>query len=428
MDPLSEKTVITGLRYLDGNREVQEEKTTEFVTLRENGIIQVLFTLDNAPVTDLPEFRFRLARYPEKGEWFETGDKQSILLSGLDQGQYTLEIAGSSNGFQAGTNPAVLHLEVVAPFYRRPLFKGLIILPLLFFLIFLVEYRNRTLKASNRTLREKQIIAKEVLRQKNLLSLRTKNIEDSLKYAQRIQYAMFTSESEIRKMFPESFVIQMPKDIVSGDFYWAKKINHMTFLAAADCTGHGVPGAFMSLIGLEFFRQIIEKQGIFKPSHILNEINRNFDLIFGNMDSIGLRDGMDLSMCMIDTHKDLLYYSGAFNPLYIIRNGEIIEIKGDKTLLGPDLGFGRKPFTNHEIALEKEDIIYLFTDGYADQFGGPEGKKFNFRRFRHLLLSVFDQPLDLQQQVLANSFAEWRGNLEQVDDILVVGVKPFTTN
>lgn len=274
-------------------------------------------------------------------------------------------------------------------------------------------------------MRKKEVVAREVLQQKNLLSRRNKGFEDSLKYAQRIQYAMFTSESEIRKMFPESFIFQRPKDIVSGDFYWARKVEERIFLAVADCTGHGVPGAFMSLIGLEFFRQIIDTQGIYRPSCILDEINRNFDLVFDNMDNMHMRDGMDLSFCSIDTVGKTLEFAGAFNPVYIIRNGEIIEIKGDKSMIGPNIGLGRAPFTNHEIGLQDDDIIYLFSDGYADQFGGPEGKKFTFRRFRHLLLSIYDQPLSVQRHVLDKSLSEWKGELEQVDDILVLAVKPL---
>jgi serine phosphatase RsbU (regulator of sigma subunit) len=181
--------------------------------------------------------------------------------------------------------------------------------------------RTRTLRSSNRTLRQKEIAAREVLLQRDLLRRRNKSFEDSLKYAQRIQYAMFTSESEIRKMFPASFIFQRPKDIVSGDFYWARKVGSRIFLAVADCTGHGVPGAFMSLIGLEFFRQIIDTHGIHQPARILNEINRNFDMVFDNMDDLHLRDGMDLSFCSIDIVTRKLEFAGAFNPVYIIRNG-----------------------------------------------------------------------------------------------------------
>jgi serine phosphatase RsbU (regulator of sigma subunit) len=143
------------------------------------------------------------------------------------------------------------------------------------------------------------------------------------------------------------------------------------------------------------------------------------------MDNIHLRDGMDLSFCAIDIEERKLEFAGAFNPVYIVRNGEIIEIKGDKNMLGPNIGLERKPFRNHEIKLQEEDTLYLFSDGYADQFGGPEGKKFKYRRFRHLILSIYEKPLSVQKHVLDKRLNEWKGNLEHVDDILVLGVKPL---
>jgi serine phosphatase RsbU (regulator of sigma subunit) len=297
-----------------------------------------------------------------------------------------------------------------------------ILLSLLNLLIF--RYRTRALRRSNKILREKEVAARFVLRQKNVLSSRNKNIEDSLKYAERIQKAMFTRESDIAKMFPDSFIFQKPKDIVSGDFYWGKKIGDTIFLAAVDCTGHGVPGAFMSLIGLEMFRQIVCTKEIYTPGKILDEMNKSFDVVFDTTEEMSLRDGMDLTICSMNTKTNMLVFAGAFNPLYIIRNREIIEIKGDKTLVGPYMGFDRLPFTNHEFQLESQDRIYMFSDGYADQFGGPEGKKFKYRRFRHLLLSICDQPLSRQHDILENSMEDWKGDLEQVDDILVIGAMP----
>ncbi len=291
--------------------------------------------------------------------------------------------------------------------------------------LLIYKYRTKSLRKSNKLLREKEVNARDVLRQKNLLSSRNKSIEDSLKYAQGIQEAMLTTPAEISRMIPDLFILQKPKEIVSGDFYWGKRIGNRIFLAAVDCTGHGVPGAFMSLIGLELFRQIITIKRIYKPSLVLDEMNKSFDAIFDNYGDFSLKDGMDLTLCVINTSSNMLEFSGAFNPLYLIRDKEIIEIKGDKTMLGPYMGFERKKFTNHEIQLEPEDRIYMFSDGYADQFGGPEGKKFKYRRFRHLLLSICDQPLSMQKEILENSLNDWKGNLEQVDDILVIGAKPY---
>jgi len=245
---------------------------------------------------------------------------------------------------------------------------------------------------------------------------------------ERIQQAMFSTIKDVKRLFPESFVFQRPKDIVSGDFFWTRSIDNKIFLTAADCTGHGVPGAFMSLIGLELFRQIITGKGLYKPSDILDDLNRNFDIIFGNMEDISLKDGMDLSFCTFHIDTNIMEFAGAFNPVYLIRNNEIIEIKGDRITVGPDNGFERPSFTNQSIQLERNDVIYMFSDGYADQFGGPEGKKFKFRRFRHLLLSIHHLPMEKQQKILEDSILDWIGDYEQVDDIMILGVKPYFGN
>jgi len=421
----SGETKIAGFRIYGQEKPIYQTGCPEGLVISDRQSLQLFFVLMDQSLAEYPSYKYRLLKNRIAGDWYHLGTQDNIVLAGLGHGHYTLEVNGiTSLGYQS-LQPMKMNFEVNAPFHRRDAFILIWIVIGITMVSFFFEFRTRTLRKSNRTLREKEITAKEVLKQKNLLSRRNRNIEDSLKYAQRIQYAMFTSESELQKLFPESFIIQKPKDIVSGDFYWTRKIGQRIFLAAADCTGHGVPGAFMSLIGLEFFRQIIENQGLHKPAQILNEINRNFDHVFGNMDDINLRDGMDLSFCVIDTQTNKLEFSGAFNPLYIIRDGEIIEIKGDKTILGPNLGFGQRTFTNHEIQLREEDSLYMFSDGYADQFGGPEGKKFKYRRFRHLLLSIYNQPMELQKQVLESSINDWKGSHEQVDDILVLGVKPI---
>jgi serine phosphatase RsbU (regulator of sigma subunit) len=296
----------------------------------------------------------------------------------------------------------------------------------MFFLhLLLINKRTRILRTETRRLREKEEESRRVLHQRNLLERRTKNIEDSLKYAHRIQKAMFTTPDEIRKIFPESFIYQKPKDIVSGDFYWARRINGKVLFSVADCTGHGVPGAFLSLIGLEFFRQIVVEKEILEPARVLNEMNHYFDMVFGNVDELSMRDGIDLVFCAYDYKNRILEYAGAFNPLYIIRENAILEIKGDRIIVGPDYGISRGTFRNHTVRLEEEDVIYLFSDGYADQFGGPEGKKFRYRRFRHLLMSIHKLPMQEQQARLEENIREWMGSgNDQIDDQIVMGIRP----
>jgi len=165
---------------------------------------------------------------------------------------------------------------------------------------------------------------------------------------------------------------------------------------------------------------------IYQPSDILSEMNRYFNKVFDNLEELSLKDGMDLAFCAFHKAEGRLEFSGAFNSVYVIRNSEILEVKGDKITLGPDYGLGQKPFSNQHIDIEPDDIIYLFSDGYVDQFGGPEGKKFKYRRFRHLLLSIHKLPLSQQKRVLNENIIQWMGGQDQIDDIMVLGIRPAT--
>ncbi len=297
------------------------------------------------------------------------------------------------------------------------------------FIYFFIRLRTRSLRRSIKLLRERDIAAKEIKRQKELLSIRTRNIEESLRYAQRIQMSILTSQKIFKAILPHSFILHEPKEVVSGDFYWIFEEGDMVFVAAVDCTGHGVPGALLSLIGIELFRKIVVDHKIYEPAGILNEMNKGFeDLFFLQNGEYILTDGMDLAFCVFDKKNNVLTYAGAFNPVYIIRNNRLIEIPANRFSIGADsqnhyMELDRT-FTSHKFPLERSDMIYIFTDGYPDQFGGPEGKKFKYRRFRHLLLSIHNLPPENQKQYLAESMESWKGNHEQIDDILVIGIKP----
>lgn len=303
-----------------------------------------------------------------------------------------------------------------------------------FLIVFIGVYfmfRTQNLRKTNRILREKELASSEISRQKELISRRNKNIEDSMKYAQRIQSSMLTNSKVFKQHLPHSFILHKPKEIVSGDFYWISEVDNKIFVAAADCTGHGIPGAFMSIIGFELFRKIINFQGVRDPGEILDTLNQNFQEIFGSGEDIALRDGMDLAFCVINKREMRMDFAGAFNPVYIIRDNKLKEIKGDRLSVGADndpldMKIVQK-FTSHKIKLYKDDMIYLFTDGYADQFGGPESKKYKFRRFRHTLLTIHKLSLESQKVYLEQAIEEWRGKIEQIDDILVIGIKPDFT-
>ena len=278
-----------------------------------------------------------------------------------------------------------------------------------------------------------------------------KEVTDSINYAKRIQEAVLPISDSARSVLGEHFVLFKPKDIVSGDFYWTIKIKNLLFIAVADCTGHGVPGAFMSMLGISFLNEIVQKQEINKANQILNHLRKE---IINALQQKGMqgeqKDGMDISLLVISTDTNECQWAGANNPLYIISsvilndseelfsceaksvveiasplasNDEyrLIELKGDKMPIAiyPEM----KEFTNHELTLSKGDSVYLFTDGIADQFGGPNEKKFKYKPLKEILLQNSQNTMNEQKEILEVAFENWKGNLEQVDDVTILGIK-----
>jgi serine phosphatase RsbU (regulator of sigma subunit)/Tfp pilus assembly protein PilF len=264
----------------------------------------------------------------------------------------------------------------------------------------------------------------EIEVKKNEILDKNKQITDSIQYAQRIQEAILPSGHEVKKLLKNSFILYRPKDIVSGDFYWVEKKGSKIIIAAVDCTGHGVPGAFMSIIGHNLLNQVVKEQGITKPSDVLDHLNIGVTNTL-KQSSAGstVRDGMDIAMCRIDPEEMTLNFSGANNPLYFIRNGALAEIKGDKTPIGMYAKDTFRPFTDHKLELQEGDTFYLFSDGYADQFGGERGKKFKYKQLQSLLLSIQPHTMEEQLKIVGDTLTSWQGNIEQVDDILVIGVR-----
>ncbi len=224
----------------------------------------------------------------------------------------------------------------------------------------------------------------------------------------------------MKEHLQESFILYKPKDIVAGDFYWMEGVNNLIIFAAADCTGHGVPGAMVSVVCHNAMNRAVREFMLIEPDEILNKTRDIVVETFEKSDE-DVRDGMDVALCTINTESKKLSFSGANNGLYFIRNGELLQIKPDKQPIGKY--DDSKPFTKHEMDLEKGDVIYTFSDGYADQFGGPKGKKFMYRPFRELLLSIHTKPMSEQHDLLMNAFEEWRGKMEQIDDVCVIGVR-----
>jgi len=264
----------------------------------------------------------------------------------------------------------------------------------------------------------------EIHLQKEIIEEKNKDIVSSIEYAKRIQRALLASDALLNKSLPDHFVFYMPKDIVSGDFYWAQQTKENKFLmCTADCTGHGVPGAFMSLLNISFLNEATVERKIISPDLILNEVrSKIIQALNPTGDEQGGKDGMDCSLCLFDFENKQLHFSCANNPLWIIRDGNVIESEVDKFPVGQQSDV-HKPFTLQTMNLQKDDIVYTFTDGFADQFGGPKGKKFKYKQLRDLILANSMLPLQQQKSILEKTIVEWKGNLEQIDDILVIGIK-----
>ena len=259
-------------------------------------------------------------------------------------------------------------------------------------------------------------------RQKMVIEEQKKDITDSIQYAENIQRALVPTIENLKEVLPDGFVLFQPKDIVSGDFYWMQHHNNNVYLAVCDCTGHGVPGAFMSMIGSSLLDEAVVEKGLAKPNEIFYEVRKGFINALKQTGEKGQqKDGMDAVLISWDKNNKL-QVAVANNPLFLIRKGELLETKPDRQPVGFFTG-EQKPFTHHEITLEKGDTLYVFSDGYHDQFGGPKDKKFMIKNFKKLLLSIQDKSMNEQKTILEETMAEWKGDTEQIDDILVIGVR-----
>ena len=262
---------------------------------------------------------------------------------------------------------------------------------------------------------------KEVEEQNEKISELYEEVTDSIKYAKGLQEAILPPDNFVKESMPHAFILYKPKDIVSGDFYWVEEKNDKVYFAAVDCTGHGVPGAFMSIVGYNALNEALRVSD--NPGGILDGLNKGISkTLHNNAMGSTTKDGMDLALCSYDKKTRVLEYAGAYNPLYLIRNGEVEQLKADKFAIGSYYEDPDQKYTNHVLQLEKNDYIYIFSDGYADQFGGPKGKKFMYKRFRDYLLSLNGKSMREQKQFLDTTLEQWRGPLEQIDDVLVIGM------
>ncbi|MCB0397618.1 MAG: SpoIIE family protein phosphatase [Flavobacteriales bacterium] len=357
--------------------------------------------------------------------WSIPTEKRDIAFPYLPSGKYTFKLkACNSDGVW---NKEAVELGVIIikpPFWQTPFFYIICTVAAGLLILSFIKYRERRLRQEKRVLEEMvDERTREVVEQKEIIEAKNKDITDSINYAKRIQEALLPPANLTSNAFSESFVLYQPKDIVSGDFYWFGKKQDVTILAAVDCTGHGVPGAFMSMIGHNLLNQIILEQAILDPGRILTELNVRLKQAFKQSKRMtDTRDGMDMALCAVLPSENKLLFAGAMRPLYLYRGNDFEEIKGNKQAIG-GLTEDEFAFTTHERKLQSGDRFYIFSDGYADQFGGPAGKKFMSKQLRKIMAESAGVSMEDQLTVFHSAVQKWKGNEVQVDDILLIGVR-----
>lgn len=343
--------------------------------------------------------------------------------SNLMPGTYTLKVIASNKDGVWNEKAAEYTFSIDPPFYLTSWFYALAAISVILLFWLIMRLRTASLKIAKvrleATVQERTL---ELRDRNDELAQKNKDITDSIRYAKRIQTAILPEEEVFKSYLPQSFVYFRPKDIVSGDFYWIDKVNDKVIVSAIDCTGHGVPGAFMSLVGYNGLNKIISEKKVTDAGEILAKLDKNVAKSLKQSDKEGVKDGMDMSLCVIDHIHKTLTYSGANNSLYLIKDDELIEIKATKQAIG---SFGNQTigYESHTIQYADGDQFYLFSDGFADQFGGEQGKKFKSKAFKDLLMSVKDDTMDVQKEKIGLAIMKWKGELEQVDDIVVLGFR-----
>jgi len=368
------------------------------------------------------EFLYKLDGYINN---WQKAESNTATFNQLPEGTYTFRIK-ARNAFGKESSVAEYTFSIRPPLYRTLAAYLLYIILIIAAAIGFTKYRTHQLEERNR------LLDKEVKRQTKQIETQLQQIEaqnisltDSINYAARIQRQSLPNTNIISKHVSESFVLFMPRDIVSGDFYWCAEVDNKLIVTAADCTGHGVPGALMSMLGMNSLNSIVKVRGITNPGTILNDLRDSVIRSFADKGENAAKDGMDICLLTVDRSNMKIDFAGAYNPLLQIRNGELIEHKVDRFPCAL-MEYSEKltPFSTHTIDIEPGDCFYFFSDGYCDQFGGEDGqRKFMKSRFKRLLTEICEKPMNEQYEILKRTHIEYKGNVEQIDDILVIGIR-----
>lgn len=362
----------------------------------------------------------------QDNEWSPLSTNNEANFSNIAPGKtYTFKVKAINSYGVWSDEVGTFTFTINLPWWQTWWFYLISIIIIVFFILGFIHYRTSQLAKEKKLLEEKVTERTVELKGANdKLSVAFQDIKDSINYAKKIQDAILPLDEEINKALPQSFVLFKPRDVVSGDFYWFTKKENKVFIAAVDCTGHGVPGAFMSMIGNSLLNEIVNQKGSHDAAGILKQLHDGIRVsLKQDRDSFESKDGMDLAFVVIDTSTNTLQYAGAKRPLYCFLKDEFREIKADKQSIGGLQIESTFQYINHHIDLQKGDTFYLFTDGYVDQFGGEKGKKFSSKRLKDVLAEIQNLSLAEQEDTLNTSIEKWKTGMEQIDDILIIGFR-----
>jgi len=413
-----QKEPLTHIARLRVNLKDRELIPNQKFNYRDNSII---FDYNSICITNPDAVKYQIMLEPADKDWRPITEQTMVNYSSLAPNQYVFKVKAQNSSGIWNTEPVTYSFTISPPFYKTWWFIAAMVILGFIGIMSYIKVREQNLIKEKRILEEKVVERTAEVVQKSLeIEQKNKDITDSIRYAKRIQTAVLPPEIP----FENTFVFYRPKDIVSGDFYWLEIVGNKEMIAAVDCTGHGVPGAFLSILGNSMLTKIVREYGILKPAEILDRLDIEIINALHQKGVQGERivnDGMDLALMCYNKDTQILEYAGAYNPLFHIRNGELEEVKADRFPIGMTSVIESKKFTNHEIKIEKGDCFYIFSDGYADQFGGPEGTKLRKKHMKDLLVSYHKLPMKEQSIELENYITTWMGNYEQVDDIVVIG-------
>ena len=380
----------------------------------------LLFNYYSVSLTEPEAVKFKVMLKGAISDWSPPTSQRAVDYPTLSPGHYTFRVLASNSYGYWNEEPVEYSFIIKPPFYQTPWFITICLILAAIGIISYIKIRERNLIREKRILEQKvEERTAEVVQKSKVIEEINKDITASIRYAERIQRAMLPRLDT----FQDTFVLYMPKDIVSGDFYWMYDNGDEQFIAACDCTGHGVPGAFMSIIGHNSLNKVVREYGITRPAAILDQLNAEVVKALMQRNEETINDGMDLTLIAFNKKKFTLNFAGAYNPMYLVRKGEVITYKGDRFPIGMSSIEAKKTFLNHEVDIQPGDMIYMCSDGYADQFGTSEAKKYKSGNVKKLLSEIWNLPVKEQRDKLEKEILDWKGNLQQVDDIMFIGTR-----